>query len=58
MEAERIVKPIEVFLKCPDCNKEMINITKKFLENYNYKCSICNCEHNTKTKYPYIKFTK
>jgi len=61
MEGEREVKPIQVFLKCEDCNIEMIlteeRITTKHRKLiYIYNCGHCKRTTENDTKYPYIKF--
>jgi Zn finger protein HypA/HybF involved in hydrogenase expression len=55
-EAEREVKPVKVYLKCSDCNYDLIfhkNVEKNL---YSYKCLTCQNECVKNIKYPYIKY--
>lgn len=57
MEAETEVKTIQVHLKCPDCEINMINV-KSISGLPRYKCSRCKTETITNKVYPYIKYVK
>ena len=58
MEAEEEVKPIRVYLKCPDCDVQMSqrNFPLSCKEQFVYKCTNCENIEKTYIRYPYIKY--
>ena len=56
METEREVKTIEVNLKCPDCEVNMVlESSGVFSSQYTYKCKRCGSAATSSKTYPYIK---